>query len=441
MNGESQTVEFKTKWKDDYLKTVAAFANTSGGVIKIGVDDTGEFIDLKDAGKLMEKLPNTVRNKLDIVPSVNIEEKDGKKAVVLSISPSSMPISYNERYYMRSGSTTLELNGKNLADFLMMKQGKTWDDDIEERAGSEDIDPETVEKFQNYARERLPLLAMEKDHMQALEKLHLFENGKLKRAAVLLFGKDPACFYPQAHLKIGRFKSITELTATDMVDGNLFRQVENTFDILSSRYISYRTVFDGIRREDIPDYPMDALREAVINAIIHRDYLGTSAVQIRVYDDRLVVMNEGRFPPEVPVEKLKTEHISRPHNPDLAKVFYFAGFIESWGRGTLKMVEMCLESGLPEPEFIEENGVIKTVFRRDIFSEDYLKGMGLSGRQIKAVMYAKERGKITNREYREITGLSDEGARTDINQILGKGLFEAKGKGRGVHYVLRYAGD
>ncbi|GAG72996.1 unnamed protein product, partial [marine sediment metagenome] len=125
-------------------------------------------------------------------------------------------------------------------------------------------------------------------------------------------------------------------------------------------------------------------------------------------------MNEGKLPPEVPVEKLKTEHLSKPRNTLLADVFYKAGFIESWGRGTIKIMEKCLEQGLPEPDFVEEHGVMKVVFYKDKFTEDNLKKLGISERQIRAVMYVKGKGKITNKEYRELTGLSDKGERAAI---------------------------
>jgi ATP-dependent DNA helicase RecG len=125
----------------------------------------------------------------------------------------------------------------------------------------------------------------------------------------------------------------------------------------------------------------------------------------------------------------------------LAKVFYFAGFIESWGRGTIKIVENCVKQGLPEPDFVEESGVMKVVFYKDKFTKEFLQKMGLNERQIKAVMYVKEKGRITNKEYRKLTGLSDEGARIDLSELSKKGLLQPKGKGRNAHYVLGIFGD
>jgi len=199
------------------------------------------------------------------------------------------------------------------------------------------------------------------------------------------------------------------------------------------RNISY----EGIHRRDILEYPYDALREAVINALIHRDYIGTSNIQIRVYDDKLIIMNEGKLPPEVPVEKLKTEHLSKPRNTFLAKVFYFAGLIESWGRGTIKIVENCVKQGLPEPDFIEESGVMKVVFYKDKFTEDYLGKMGLNDRQIKAVMYVKEKRKITNKEYHEINNCSRNTATNDLRILVEKDVLKESGKkGAGAYYVI-----
>ena len=223
-----------------------------------------------------------------------------------------------------------------------------------------------------------------------------------------------------------------------MVEGNLFQQLESTLEILRTKYLVSNIKYEGIHRRDILEYPYEALREAIINALIHRDYLGTSAIQIRVYNDKLVIMNEGKLPPEVPVEKLKTEHLSKPRNSLLAKAFYLAGFIESWGRGTIKIVENCLKQGLPEPDFIEEYGVMKVIFYKDKFTEENLKKLGFNERQIKAVMYVKRKGKITNKEYQALNIISKKTASRDLNFLVKKGVFEQIGvTGKGTEYVLK----
>ncbi len=319
----------------------------------------------------------------------------------------------------------------------MKKLGKTWDEVIEEKAEFADLNHGTVDKFKKLAADRIPSITDEKDWKTVLEKLDLIGNDNLKRAAILLFGNNPQKFHIQSCVKIGKFLTETDIQTTDVVEGNLFEQLENSLEILRTKYLKSEISYEGIHRRDILEYPYDALREAIINALIHRDYLGTSNIQIRVYSDRLVIMNEGKLPPEVPVEKLKIEHLSIPRNTLLAKVFYFAGFIESWGRGTIKIVENCVKQGLPEPDFIEESGVMKVIFYKDKFTAEYLEKLGFNERQIKAVMYVKVKGRITNKEYREMTGLSDEGARIDVNELVEKGVLFLKGRGRNVHYVLK----
>jgi len=434
---ETQNIEFKSTWRDEYLKVICAFANADGGRLIIGVDDNGNLEGVRNSKKLLEDIPNKVRDKLGIIPSVEVERKKDKDIIHILVNPSSVPISYDGKYYLRSGTTNLGLEGNELTNFLMRKVGKTWDEFIEERASLDDINAETIESFKKSAEDRIPSIVNEKDHRVILDKLNLLDGSKLKRAAILLFGKGTQKFYPSAYLKIGKFLTEADLQTSDVVEGNLFEQLESALEILRTKYLKSEIRFEGIHRREILEYPHEALREGIINALIHRDYLGTSTIQIRVYNDRLVIMNEGKFPPEVPVEKLKTEHLSKPRNVLLAGAFYKAGFIESWGRGTIKIVEKCLEQGLPEPDFKEEFGVVTVQFYRDRWNDENLRKLGLNERQIKAVMYVKERGKITNREYQDTMGVSKPMATIDLKNLVQKKVFEKLGTtGRGTEYTL-----
>lgn len=125
----------------------------------------------------------------------------------------------------------------------------------------------------------------------------------------------------------------------------------------------------------------------------------------------------------------------------IAQVFYDIGYIEKYGNGTIKIIELCKRHGIPLPDFKEVTAGFLVTFRKDIYTEDHLVRLGLNERQIKAVVYVKERGKVTNKEYREMTGLSDEGARIDLNELVEKGILLSKGKGRNAHYVLKRIGD
>ncbi|MDL1987319.1 MAG: putative DNA binding domain-containing protein [Deltaproteobacteria bacterium] len=436
-NKESQTIEYKQSWRDDCLKVISAFANSDGGKLIIGLDDQGNPSGLKNVRKLLEDIPNKIRNKLGILPSVELNRKSGKDIIKITILPSSVPISHNGKYYLRSGSTVQELQGKDLADFLMKKSGSTWDDIVEERAGFNEIDNDSIKKFKKYAVDRIPSIINETDNTALLQKLNLIDDKDLKRASVLLFSNDPQKFYLQSVVRIGKFLTDTEIQTTDIVEGNLFVQLENSLEILRTKYLVSNIKYEGIHRRDILEYPYEALREAIINALIHRDYSGTSQIQIRVYPDKLMIMNEGKLPPEIPVEKLKTNHLSIPRNTLLAKIFYYAGFIESWGHGTIKIVENCIEQGLPEPDFVEENGVMTVTFYKDKWNEENLKKLGLNERQIKAVTYIKENEKITNKEYQEINNCSRNTATNDLRDLIKKHVLKESGKkGAGSYYVI-----
>ena len=156
-NKESQSVEFKQTCRNDCMKAVSAFANSSGGMLIIGLDDHGQSTGLKNVKKLLEDIPNTIRNKLGIIPSVEPDKKSRKDIIKITIVPSSVPISYNGKFYLRSGSTVQELTGKDLTDFLLQKTGNTWDAEVEDQVGWDALEKATIEEFKRYAVDRIPL--------------------------------------------------------------------------------------------------------------------------------------------------------------------------------------------------------------------------------------------------------------------------------------------
>ncbi len=187
---EQQNIEYKSAWHDDYLKWVCGFANAQGGVVFIGKDDNGNVIGLEDYKKLMDDIPNKIRNAMGITVEVNLHEENTKHFIEIVTLPYSVPISLRGRYYYRSGSTKQELTGASLNEFLLKKSGKTWDDVIEPRATFDDIDENTFTAFLKQSEEkgRMPE-TIGLTIPQVFEKLLLTENGQLKRSAIILFGK------------------------------------------------------------------------------------------------------------------------------------------------------------------------------------------------------------------------------------------------------------
>lgn len=435
---ETQNVEFKSSWRSEYLKTICAFANTEGGELIIGIDDKGTILGVTDLDDLLVEIPNRIKNRLGIVPDVKSEIQKGKEIIIVSVSPSYAPISYDGKYYIRSGSNTFELKGEELTRFLIKKTGKSWDEYIEEKATLDDIDFQTVEHFKLLAAERVPSINQEADPIKILEKLNLLEEGKLKKAAILLFGKNPRKFYLQAFIKIGKFKTETDVLGSDDIEGNLFQQVERTMEVLRKKYLMSEYRFEGLYRKEILEYPPEALREAIINAVIHRDYVGSAHTQIKINSDHLWIWNDGTLPPGMMLDDLKKSHGSKPRNKLLADVFFKASLIEAWGRGTIKMVKDCIEAGLPEPEYREEQGGFAVYFYKDVFYEENLKRMGLNDRQIIAIKYVQKNIKISNQEYQNIVSVSKRTATNDLDDLVKHGIFEKIGtRGKGTAYQFK----
>lgn len=436
-NRESQNIEFKTTWRDEHLKVICAFANTEGGKLIIGVDDKGNLTGVKNPKKLLEDTPNKVKDILGIIPKVIIEKRKSKDVMVIEIEPSYAPISYKGNFFVRSGSTTQEFKDKELTRFLISKSDRDWDEYVEEKSSIEDINIETIKRFKEIAVKRLPFIKEDKDNLKFLEKLNLLEDGKIKRAGILLFGKNPKKFYTSAYIKIGKFLTNTDILSTDDVEGNLFEQVEKAIELLRVKYIISEIKFEGIYRKEVLEYPEEALREAIINAIIHRNYVGAHT-QLKIYPDKLILWNEGILPKEIKIRDLKKNHPSRPRNELLADVFFKAGLIEAWGRGTIKITDECKNTGLPEPEFREEFGGFSVYFYKDIYTEENLRKIGLNERQIRAVMYVNEKGEITNKEYQEIANTTKKTASRDLGNLVEKEVFNQVGTtGKGTYYVLK----
>ena len=220
---ESQDIEFKEKWKDEYLKTLCAFANGNGGVLFLGIRNDGTPVGVENPEDLLETLPNKIRNNLRVVPDIKLETLEGKKVIKIEIKSYEMPVFYRERFYVRSGSTTQEISGYDLAKIIVKKLQISWDSLLSE-AGIEELDEVSVEKFKEMAQERLAI--SEKDSPQKiLENLELMKDGKLTNAAVLLFGKNPQKYFLNSISRVGRFKSLTEVVDTIIIEDNRGKSV------------------------------------------------------------------------------------------------------------------------------------------------------------------------------------------------------------------------
>ena len=254
---ESQNVEYKSSWRDEYLKWICGFANASGGKIFIGLNDTGNISGIADSKRLLEDLPNKIRDTLGILVDVNLHESKKGDYIEIVVEPYPYPVNYKGQYHYRSGSTKQELKGSSLDKFMLQKKGKRWDGVPVPKVYVSDLKQETIDFFKKRGiksqRISEDVLKDSTDHL--LDNLQLIEGNFLKRAALLLFHPEPEKFVTGAYIKIGYFKSDIDLIFQDEVHGNLIEQIEKTIDLLFSKYIKAIISYEGINRVETFEYP------------------------------------------------------------------------------------------------------------------------------------------------------------------------------------------
>jgi ATP-dependent DNA helicase RecG len=306
----------------------------------------------------------------------------------------------------------------------------------------DDIEAESLRRFLRRARqERNLVIEAETPLPEALEKLELLHEGRPSRAAVLLFGKMPQKFLLPSEIRCARFKGTEPLHFIDMkvISGNIIDQVGATMEFIQ-RHISMAAeiVSTQIERLEIWEYPLEALREAIINATCHRDYRDSGNVQVRIFDDRLEVWSPGLLPEGIAIADLYRTHSSRPRNHRIAHAYFLISFIEQWGTGTLRMANLCREAGLPEPEYDERSGAFVVTFRMPPSISKQWADSGLNARQLAAIDYAQKYGHITNRAYVKLYQVSRQTATRELAHLVAKEIFQQQGKGRGSEFVLSF---
>ena len=301
---------------------------------------------------------------MGIVVDVNRLTEGDKEYIEIDVPPYPIGISCKGVYHYRSGSTKQVLTGPALEAFLMRKHGATWDHSPLPVFKAEEVDNQIVEHFKKLAaaKGRIDPALLNESKEVLMEKLRLTNGDYLTNAAMLLFCKDPDKYQLGSYIKIGYFESDSELIYQDEVHGSILEQVDKAIELIYFKYMRAKITYEGIYRRERYFVPEAALREALLNAICHKQYESRIPIQVSVYDDRLYVANVGRLPENWTLENLMGKHASLPYNPDIAHIFYLAGFIESWGRGIEKICDSLKADNLPMPEYTVHPGDIMIKF-------------------------------------------------------------------------------
>lgn len=439
---EWEQLERKSSFGRKVVETVAAFCNTSGGIIEIGVDDDGTPAGTLTIGdSTLEGWANQIKQETDPgqTPSIREEVRDGQPIVRIRVSESPLkPVLAYGQALKRVGRTNQRMGYGEVKRLVEESTGDSWDARQCPDASPEDISNDAVVEFVSRAQQERGR-PMQGAPREVLRKMRLLRDSVPTYAAVLLFGDDPQKYLPQSVVKCARFKGTSSVEFIDerTLYGNVFDQIDSAHEFALRHMSKGIQVNDQPQREEQWEYPPEAVRELIINAVCHRDYQIAGNVQLRMFDDRLEVWTPGGLPFGVTPDLLEREHRSVPRNRRIAECLFLTGYIEQWGSGTLRVIDLCSQRDLPQPEFEEDGNtfIVRLRSERHVSEQDLIDA-GMNDRQMKAMEYVRKHGEISNSEYREINDVSRATATNELAEIVEAGLLTATGEGRARKYVI-----
>lgn len=371
---ESEVLEWKTSTKEikEIVRTAAAFANTRGGHIIVGVKDDGSIVGQETSDSNLREIAQTLLGNTEEKISFSVQklEVDQKQIIIIEVreSPLKPHLAYG-RALKRVASTVVNMEQSEYHLLLGQKlNGGGADRDLCPAATIDDISSDKVAKFLSIANERrstnFNLLSSTQDILQSLE---LQNAGVLNKGAVLLFGHNPQKFMPQAELRLAHFSSEDKNTflAQKIVGGDLFSQLEEGLQFVKDRIPEkIETLKEGSRSVRVP--PLAVYTELLANALVHRDYRDGAATYLNIVGQNPIkyveILNPGALPQRLLAENMHLDHPSLPHNRRIARVFFLAGIIEQWGQGTVRAARLLLDAGLAAPTWLSQRGTVGVKF-------------------------------------------------------------------------------
>jgi ATP-dependent DNA helicase RecG len=442
--GESETLEFKTATADQITiaKTICAFANTKGGTVIVGVTNHGEVQGVKDADQRNMMLRKEVRNLISPQPyiaSAVVEVSKGKKVIVLEVPASEdTPYTCQNRIFVRQAGGTVEAGGDVIRQLITERHPKymRWERQLALGSTLGDLDSKEILLTARIGAEtNLADFGPSFTAHSVLEELGLVDGDTVSNGAIVLFGNRPSMRMPQTRIRAVRYSGSGRDNLADnrVFEGNAFALLKKATSFLEAHVpVQSAIPTDRIRRKEAPAVPFPAVREALLNAVAHRDYAAQDGgIIISVYSDRVEIWNSGSLPEGMSPSDLKTMSVSRPHNPDMAHVLLIRGYMERVGSGIQRILAAFRLQGLPEPEWKAMGGGIVVVLRWrkpqveiNERQRRLLKVLG-SGEMVNITKYMKEYAK----------DVKERQARSDLRELVDLGYLQVRGRGRSTEYV------
>ena len=450
LNGESKTLEFKieTPKGKQISKTVIAFANGAGGKLLIGVDDTRKIIGIPDDVDIFNELDNLNSMIYDnchpnISTDIYTENIDGKIIIVIEVFPGKLKPYYLKKegrergVYIRVGASNRRAELENIMELERQRENISYDEEVDFSLEYSNLNLKILEeKFKNKGKK---LTAEKLINLKAVQKIG--NDLKVTRGLGIILG-----LYENTEIKCARFKGTDMSYFIDKKEFNsdLFTNLEGIEKFIKN-HLNLSSKFSGFQRDDDLEIPILALREGILNALVHRDYTNQGRdIKIGIYDDILEIISPGNLPNTLTIDQIYSGR-SEIRNRVLARFFKELDFIEKWGSGINRIKKLCSEKGLKEPSIKETGDSISLIFYRKLNESDGLAtdsdGLatdydGLATDYDKVLEYLKRSKKITTKDVKSLLNIKDTRAKEILKTLIDKKLIVRVGKGRGTHYVL-----
>jgi len=436
--GESDRVEFKTGIGGVY-RAVAALLNTSGGVVLVGVADDGTVVGVEDTDSVAASVEREIRHHIAPAAAVStsVQSHEGRCVIVIDVPKGhDGPYVVDGAIFLRRGTFTQRATNDEIGSLSGLTAATRWERRPCLGATLDDLDEERIQTVAQKARDRWGLRDEETGSaMDVLQALHLARGETIYNGAVVLFGRRPSSFFPQVRVRAASFLADREMADNQVFDGNLFDLLNQSMDFLHrSLPVRSEIPLDQLERKDSLAIPGHVLREALLNALVHRDYGSyTGGISLVIRNDALEVWNSGQLPDGMTLDALRTGRASRPGNPDIAHVVFLRGYIERLGLGT-QLILNTYRDQLAQPEWRLDSGGVLLVL-------PMLNAAGglfePNARQAALLENTAPGGVLTASDYVAsfASGVSPRQARADLSELVEHGFLKRRGAGRSTSYV------
>ncbi len=439
--GENLKVEFKTSFNAEVIETLVAFANAKGGIVLVGVSNEGVIKGTTLQPETIQQWINEIKTKTSpqVVPESEIIEIDTKIVIKLSVSEYPVkPVAFKGRFYKRVNNSNHLLNALDVVNLHLQSVNSSWDFYIRADKTIDDISFEKIENVIEQISGRTGNRSIEKP-LIFLQKNELLKNNSITNACYLMFCKDQTI---QTTIELGFFASETSIKDSITCKTDILSQVDIVMDFVK-KHINKETIITGNKASiERWQYPLEAIRELVLNMIVHRDYTSAADSQVKIFPDRIIFYNPGLLSSDISIEQLYTsDYISYSRNKQIAQFVKDLGWIEKYGTGIKRVIELFEKSNLPTPVIRnQQNGVfveIRSGYKDlDKDLEKDLEKDNLTTRQMLILNELIRNKKITQQELSKKIGINDKNIRNNLQTLKEKGLIKRIGPDKGGYWEV-----